>query len=387
MAISTLTIEMVAEPSDGVIFSKGSMPFGSVRSISTSPPATRFQVKTGGSVVGATVVVVLVVVEEVAAVVVAAVVVAAVVVATRVEVKVVEPDASAVTPVEPPEHAAANTAQHAAMPTALFMATRGDTDVKVQLHGVNPRSIALPRMYAFAKKPKWLAGHALFLVLLIIFVAAGFWQLSRHNSRSHRNHAVESRSSEPVVDLTEIVPIESAEDVEFRIAVAEGNFFGADIIVRSKSLDGQPGCHILTTLDTGTVAVVVNRGWVPLGVCESDAGIDIAPPDGTVAIEGRLRTSQQRGRFGATDPPDGILTTMARVDIERIQEQTDQRLASVYIEEMTPSSTQLPVRLPEPPTDVGPHLGYMVQWFSFAVVAVIGYPLLLRKQARSHYDA
>jgi surfeit locus 1 family protein len=38
--------------------------------------------------------------------------------------------------------------------------------------------------------------------------------------------------------------------------------------------------------------------------------------------------------------------------------------------------------VPIPDLGEGPHLGYAVQWFLFAGVVVVAYPLLLRRQAR-----
>ena len=35
-----------------------------------------------------------------------------------------------------------------------------------------------------------------------------------------------------------------------------------------------------------------------------------------------------------------------------------------------------------PSTDLGPHLAYAVQWFLFFAVAAVGYPLVLRRQAK-----
>ena len=39
--------------------------------------------------------------------------------------------------------------------------------------------------------------------------------------------------------------------------------------------------------------------------------------------------------------------------------------------------------LPVPPPELseGPHLGYAVQWFIFSAIAVVGYPLVLRRVA------
>ena len=44
--------------------------------------------------------------------------------------------------------------------------------------------------------------------------------------------------------------------------------------------------------------------------------------------------------------------------------------------------TRDPEPVPAPTLDEGPHLSYAVQWFIFTTVAVVGYPLILRRRAR-----
>jgi cytochrome oxidase assembly protein ShyY1 len=39
--------------------------------------------------------------------------------------------------------------------------------------------------------------------------------------------------------------------------------------------------------------------------------------------------------------------------------------------------------LPEPILDEGPHFGYAVQWFIFSTIALVGYPLIIRRSARN----
>jgi surfeit locus 1 family protein len=39
----------------------------------------------------------------------------------------------------------------------------------------------------------------------------------------------------------------------------------------------------------------------------------------------------------------------------------------------------LPRPLPADDLTAGPHLGYAIQWFAFALVGVVGYAILLRK--------
>jgi surfeit locus 1 family protein len=41
------------------------------------------------------------------------------------------------------------------------------------------------------------------------------------------------------------------------------------------------------------------------------------------------------------------------------------------------------VRLPPPPLDDGPHRTYAAQWFSFAVIVLVGTALLVRRERRT----
>lgn len=238
-------------------------------------------------------------------------------------------------------------------------------------------------MYAFAKTPRWIAAHLLFAVLLTIFVSAGFWQLSRYQTRKDLNTSITSRQDIAVVPIGPLLADLDPSQAEYRTVSATGAYFGPSVIVRSRSLNGQPGCHVLSTLAIeGGSALVVNRGWLPLDVCEGDKAESFGPTETVTQLTGRIRLTQTRGRFGPIDPPDGVLAVMARVDVERLQQQIGVRLHPVYVEQITPTDPDLPIGLPPPETDGGPHLGYTVQWFAFAMVSIVGYPLVLRKQAQ-----
>lgn len=243
-------------------------------------------------------------------------------------------------------------------------------------------------MYAFAKTPRWIVGHMLTIVLLTIFVFAGFWQLARHQQRSDVNDAVTSRQNIEVVDIGSLLANTEPAEAEYRTVLVSGEFEGPDVILRSRALNGNPGCNVLTKLvRPDGRAVIVNRGWLPLQACEAPGDADIEAPTTELTLTGRVRQSRQRGRFGAIDPAEGVLTIMARIDLDRLQQQIEQPLLAVYVEQVSPVTEGLPVRLPAPETDGGPHLGYAVQWFSFAVVSIVGYPIVLRQQARESQKA
>jgi surfeit locus 1 family protein len=246
-------------------------------------------------------------------------------------------------------------------------------------------------VYRFLLRPVWILSHILVVLLVILLVNLGLWQLRRLDEKRDFNSLVASRSEQAVEPITDVLPASAdfadADPVVFRQVTAEGTYLAdEEVIVRSRTYQSQAGAWLLTPLrlDDGT-AVVVNRGWVPI-----QAGIEKeptwAPPAGRVEVEGLLVATQTRGRFGAVDPEGERLETIARADVGRIQEQVDEDLvpAVLQLDTQTPAQPDdFPVAIGPPELSEGPHLNYAGQWFIFATIAAVGYPLILRRIARN----
>ena len=161
-----------------------------------------------------------------------------------------------------------------------------------------------------------------------------------------------------------------------------------EVLVRSRPLDGAPGSWVLTPLklDDGR-GVVINRGWIPRSFGPDDARDSIDPPGGDVTVSGFARKTQRQQGLGAKDAPTGVLSSLARADLERLAQQIDYELLPVFVqlEELDPSlvAGELPIPLKLPPLDEGPHFGYMVQWAIYATIGIVGYPMILRRVATS----
>jgi surfeit locus 1 family protein len=152
-----------------------------------------------------------------------------------------------------------------------------------------------------------------------------------------------------------------------------------ELLTRNQVYREQAGFHVVTPLVDDGGAVLVSRGWVPL-VLDTPPIDDAAPPPGEGTVIGWVNPTQTRPALGPTDPLDGVLDVMNRVDIERIQQQVPYELAPVYIVLEGDASNELPVPLPPPEfEDEGSHLAYAIQWFGFTLIAVVGYGFLLRK--------
>jgi cytochrome oxidase assembly protein ShyY1 len=244
--------------------------------------------------------------------------------------------------------------------------------------------------YRFVLQPKWIISHLVVLALVVTMVSLGFWQLRRLDEKKDRNRRITSRSALPVKSIEQVLtPLDSfaaATKIEFRPVTMTGRFRAdQELLVRSRSLESNPGSWVLTPLvmANGT-GVVVNRGWIANGGRFDSVPAQYRAPAGTVTVKGLLRLTETRSSLGPKDPPTGRLPNLARADIARFQKQVPERLvpAWVQLERETPTpSGHVPRTLPAPELTEGPHLSYAIQWFIFSTIAVVGYPLILRRRA------
>ncbi len=219
------------------------------------------------------------------------------------------------------------------------------------------------------------------LVALAIGVMCGLgvWQLQRLAERRAANRVLASRLALPPVALTG-QPVDPAA-LSLRRVVVRGTFDPSqEVVLRNRSLDGQPGGHVITPLRIAgsTSAVLVDRGWIPYTQAAPEARAPYAVT-GTVTVEGLARPSQPPpGGLAPQDPPlspsQPRLDAWFRVDIPRIQQQIPYPLLPIFVEQGAgPDPNRLPVSGYNVDLSEGPHLSYAIQWFSFAVILLAGY--------------
>lgn len=231
------------------------------------------------------------------------------------------------------------------------------------------------------RQPKWIVAALFVVAVSAIFIRLGFWQLDRLEQRQMRNAVGEERIEAEPVDLATVLAEAEGdlESLEYRRVFVMGSYdLSGEVLIRSQVHLGQAGFHVVTPLvaDEGW-AVLVNRGWVPMAM--ETPPVEARPETGRQRVEGWVRLSQTRPALGPEDLP-GDLTIFNRVDVGRIGEQMDHDVASVYIVAIG-EDDELPAEVELPDfADEGPHLGYAIQWFGFAAVALIGFYFLLRRK-------
>ncbi|MFC4588099.1 SURF1 family cytochrome oxidase biogenesis protein [Sphaerisporangium corydalis] len=245
-------------------------------------------------------------------------------------------------------------------------------------------------MYRFLLRPRWLAFHLLVLVLIPSFVLLGRWQFGRYEERSASSSLATGNLAAAPVALTSLdtpggtVPA----SVRFRGVTASGHFDPAhELLVRRRVQNGQPGFFVLTPLVTADgTAVVVNRGWVPMGpTAETPPEVPPAPL-GEVTVTGRLRQSETEDSTGINDRPGLPPRQVLLIDTPGIGKGMPYELFGGYVEltAQRPASATAPEPVPEP--DVGGggglNLAYGVQWWLFIGIAIGGWIMLIRREAR-----
>ncbi len=238
-------------------------------------------------------------------------------------------------------------------------------------------------MLHLAKQPKWIALAVLVAAITSLFVSLGFWQLDRRAERILENTVRTERLSSPpqrIEDMTAGVAGD-VSSLDYRMVIATGVFHPEDeILIRNRVYQSVAGFDVVTPLVTDAgLTVLVDRGWVPLELDKAPVS-QVPPPKGRVDVVALGRVSQDPGSFGIRD--DAFSPSFARIDLALFATRFP-NLAPIWLQEVssTPPGS-LPATPPMPSfTSEGPHLSYAIQWFSFALISVVGFALLARKSA------
>jgi cytochrome oxidase assembly protein ShyY1 len=223
---------------------------------------------------------------------------------------------------------------------------------------------------------------------VVIMMTLGFWQLDRHAQKSDINEKISGRQTEKSLGEIELQKLLTenlatvGEAYEYRRVTLSGTYQQDDsILVRNRTFNGIPGFWLLTPmkLDNG-LFVVINRGWLPIsaeGYVDSEIAI--------FNITGVLRETETAKGLQKADTGQGPLESLGRVDLDRYSVQLGYEIFPFYIQLFDQSPIQkdgFPQVIDRPQFSEGQHLNYAVQWFIFATIATVGYPLVLWRYSK-----
>lgn len=233
-----------------------------------------------------------------------------------------------------------------------------------------------------------MSSRARFLLLLFLGVCAlicvrlGIWQLARLRERQAANATALAARTLPVADLNTT----RATSLAHRRVRAAGEFDAdRDMLIRGQALREQPGVHVVSPLrlEGRAEAVLVLRGFVPsadavsadLGGMDERGRREVAGVALPIGSGGGLPLERE-GRL-----------TWRRLDLEAIRARLPYPVLDVVLLQSPDSSLpRFPRRLEPPPLGDGPHRDYAIQWFAFAVTALVVGGVIVRRPPAGRRD-
>ena len=219
-----------------------------------------------------------------------------------------------------------------------------------------------PAGYRFSPSPlPTVAAAALFGLLC----GLGFWQLDRAAGKEEREIAFETARG-VVLDETSL----DGEVREFARIRVEGRYDSSrQFLQDNRTHEGRPGYYVLTPFRLeGRGAVLVNRGWVPVG---PDRALlpEIAAPADALLLTGTVRLPREdlfvlgdTGHAAAGWPK-----VVQRVEIDAMQRSLGYPLAA-WLVALDAGAPHGYVREWKAAPGLSPdrHRGYAFQWFALA---------------------
>lgn len=232
---------------------------------------------------------------------------------------------------------------------------------------------------------------ALAVVVAAGCVVAGVWQWGRHTDRSAMAALVAANYDADPLPVEQVLGVgtELAAQDTWRPVTLTGRYLDGAAILRGRPVDGRPAVHDLRLLQVtdGPLAgsfLVVNRGWVAL---TPDAGLPPVPdpPTGTVEVVVRVRPLEQPDG----SPAPGEVRRIAVADVlDSGATASGPGLGGygVLVSEGGQSPEGLE-SLPRPQVSLGVNLSYAFQWWVFALGALVGGVVLVRRDRADGRDA
>jgi cytochrome oxidase assembly protein ShyY1 len=237
------------------------------------------------------------------------------------------------------------------------------------------------------REPRWARGLVLAVLIALVCCVLGRWQWHRRQERLAANAPLTQNYHAGVVDLARALPAGEevrAGQVWTPVRVNGTYDTAATVLVRNRPRDETTGYDVLVplVLPDGT-ALLVDRGWVPAGSSSERPDTVPAAPAGPVTVTARLRQweAAKRGtvpRGQVASIAEGAVTGAVEAASPAPAPALRGGYAVLAAEDPAPASA--PAKAEEPEVDEGPHLAYTVQWFGFALTALVVWVVAGRRE-------
>ena len=266
---------------------------------------------------------------------------------------------------------------------------------------------AYPLQPKQSSSKKRVVGVVLLLIMGLVFIALGRWQLSRADERRAIAQSIEAGRAQPPIQLNAATP--KTELIDWRSAKVQGTWAPQfTVLLDNRNLDGRPGYWVATPLiNVDGSAVLVLRGWLPRLITPMSSGtttatsitqLSIMTPVGTVQVVGEMTPHVPRLYELKADPmlqmaPSSAFTeqpqansnqltpqmieadirqlpTVQNLQLEVLAKATGLKLLPIVLKQTSPEPDGLVRQWAGPSVDSDSNMGYAMQWFAFAAIAM-----------------
>jgi surfeit locus 1 family protein len=204
-----------------------------------------------------------------------------------------------------------------------------------------------------------------------LFLSLGVWQIHRAEYKHTMAEAMVQREHQPPARLHTLQA--DARSWRFRRVLVHGEYEAAgQFYIENRMIGERTGFHVITPLhiEGSDVRVLINRGWVPAGPGDS---IPPAPvPSGVREVSGVAELASAPFLVLASGP-DVARTWGKRwpyLNIAQYASTVDHPVEPFVLLEDPKDPDGFVRHWPHWTSKEGMHLGYAIQWFTFAAVSL-----------------
>ncbi len=239
------------------------------------------------------------------------------------------------------------------------------------------------RSLRFLLSRRWIVFALVVTALVYLAWALGQWQFHRLDERQQRNQNTERNETSQPVPADGVLAVDQAvrEQDEWRLVTLVGTYdVDQTVVVRYRTYKGTSGVDVVVPLvdETGT-ALLVDRGWLQSNNVGRRPDDIPPPPAGLVRVTGWVRADATGDSTQVT--ADGSTRAISSVTIgDHLGREVYGGFVSLAGEDPDPEA---PLRKATPPElGNGPHFFYGLQWWFFALLAIVGFCYLAWEEWR-----
>lgn len=204
------------------------------------------------------------------------------------------------------------------------------------------------------------------MVLVIpVFITLGMWQLDRAEEKSKRAALQLTRAQMPPLKIT--IDSSHFKAVEFRKLSVTGRLrTDKQVLIENRKHKGKSGFHVITPIQIGNSDqyMLINQGWIARKTEQ------IMQQNESITITGKAVIPQPPALVLDESIPDAQESVWPFVTLEKFRAWSGLKLVPYLLLQSPKDNSGYVRQWPKQQFRDGMHIGYAIQWFAFALIAV-----------------